>query len=88
MKRDYFYKDSEGGLRPYHYCSECSKQYNDDEFKAGLIINVGSSTTTIKYCAKPCLQIKFPPELSKKTKTMEEKWDVPIPPAKRGQECF
>jgi len=61
MKREYFYKDAKGVVRPYHYCSECSKQYNDDEFQAGLIVNVGSSTTPIKYCAKPCLLVKFPP---------------------------
>ena len=62
--REYFYKDH-GKMKPYHYCSECGKQYKDDEFKDGLIINVGSSTTPIKYCVKPCLQLKFPSPLPK-----------------------
>lgn len=71
MKREYFYKDQNKVVRPYHYCSECGKQFNDEEFKAGLIVNVGSTTTPIKYCAKICLQIKFPPpsEDSKKKGT-------------------
>lgn len=60
MGREYFYKER-GKVLPYHYCSECGKQYKDDEFKDGLIVNVGSSSTPIKYCAKSCLLIKFPP---------------------------
>lgn len=64
MKREYFYTEARV-VRPYHYCSECGKQFNDDEFLAGQIVNVGSGITPIKYCAKPCLSLKFPNGLSK-----------------------
>ena len=77
MGRDYFYKER-GKMLPYHYCSECGKQYKDDEFKAGLIVNVGSNSTPIKYCAKPCLLIKFPPpslDAKKKGNAVEEEID-------------
>lgn len=78
MKREYFYTDSEGKTRPYHYCSECGNQYNDDELKANLIINVGSETTPIKYCATPCLGIKFPtPPEKRRSEPCNEK---PIEP--------
>ena len=60
MKREYFYTDSQGKIRPYHYCSECGKLYNDDEFKAGLIISMGLENAPTKYCATPCFGIKFP----------------------------
>lgn len=36
------------------------KQYNDDEFKARLIISMGLENAPMKYCAIPCLVIKFP----------------------------
>jgi hypothetical protein len=64
LVREYFYKDPKGEIQPYHYCSECWKQYTNDEFNAGLIVNVGSTATPIKYCAKPCLGLKFTDYLS------------------------
>jgi hypothetical protein len=60
MKREYFYKNSKGEIVPYHYCSECGKRYTNEDFNDGLIINIGSNTTPIKYCVKPCLSLKFP----------------------------
>lgn len=68
MKREYFYKEH-GQLKPYHYCSECGKRFTDDEFKKGLILNVASKSTPIKYCATPCYQIKFQPATPKISKT-------------------
>jgi hypothetical protein len=65
MKREYFYTER-GKIKPYHYCSDCGKQYRDDEMESGLIVNMGSNITPIKYCAKPCLLIKFPSPVLKK----------------------
>jgi len=64
--RKYFYKNSSGEVVPYHYCSECGKQFTNEEFNVGLIVNVGSKTTPIKYCAKPCLSLKFSEVTSKR----------------------
>lgn len=76
MKREYFYKNAKGESRPYHYCSECGKRFNDEEFHAGQIVNVGSGITPIKYCVKPCLSLKFPNGFSQTEPLVEEKIDL------------
>lgn len=73
MKREYFYTDSKGKIRRNHYCSECGKQYNDDEFKAGLILSKGLENAPMKYCATPCFELKFPPHPVKITEPIPKK---------------
>ena len=74
MKREYFYKENEV-VKPYHYCSECGKQYKDDQLDKE-IINIGSRTTPIKYCRTPCLELKQPKPVLKKAPELESLKDV------------
>ena len=72
MKK-YFYKIN-GKLLPYHYCSECNKQYTNSDAIKGLIVNIGTSKTPLNYCASPCLKRKFPQPISKKSHTKSIKY--------------
>lgn len=63
-KREYFYTKN-GKVLPYHYCSECDKRFTDEEFKQGLLIEVGLVASPLKFCKGLCFDTKFPKAVKK-----------------------
>jgi hypothetical protein len=83
--RPYFYKDKNGDLKKYHYCSLCTVvgPFTDEEVSQGKLKQLAGEKSAIYYCPN-CLKShgfdKSQPDAIRLVKRVE-----PLPPAKVGR---